>query len=308
MDKINSGTRNMLEDSLVNSLSTDIMAEAASRLIRGYDIHKRTGIPYGETVSKKDAASRVISDIVEARLIPHFITLLVEMQYIGIMGRKYPISNLSSIVRELQKYGYIFDQNNRIFIENSRMRITKNWGFLREGQEYVFSFLRFDIIDNTRLVRSYPESKIKKTFNDFHAIVRESVTKRNGRIWNMEGDGGLAAFHFSERNLMATLSSMDILHRLFMYNRTGNKLGEPLQIRMAVHNGHYEYSDSMNTMRENEIIKTVHDIESRYSGPNSVTLSETVSIYLDSLLLDQFQPIRIDSNKNYFNYSIRIGD
>ena len=305
MRNVKSRTANIFIESIANSLKLNIIREVGSRLLDGYDLHRRMNIPYGEPIPERNAARQLFTDLTKANCLPHLATLLVEIHYKGIMGERYPISNLDTIARELQNYGFIFDNKSRHFIENPEARVTPNWGILREGHDYLFSFLRYDIIENSRMVREHPSGMVEKTFEEIREIITSSIMKRNGRVWSMEGDGGIIAFYFSDKNLMATLSAMEIIHRLFVYNRLNNRLSEPVQLRMAIHNGLIEYTEKAEAIKKTETIQKIVEIEEKYSQPNSVTISETVSITLDHLLLREFSPFAVDHHKKYHNYQIR---
>ena len=71
------------------------------------------------------------------------------------MGKKYSISYLREIVNGVIDLGYIFDNQNKLFVENPRIQRTKNWGILMDGEDYLFTFLRLDIVGNTKLVKKF---------------------------------------------------------------------------------------------------------------------------------------------------------
>lgn len=135
-------------------------------------------------------------------------------------------------------------------------------------------------------------------------MVQEAIDKRNGRIWSWEGDGGLVAFFFSNKQLYATLSAMDIVNRLFLYNQLHCRLDKPLGVRMAVHSGSMDYTANEEELKRTDVIKKIIDIEANYTNPNSVTISDTVATMLDTILADQFQPVTVTKNSNYYNYCL----
>lgn len=108
--------------------------------------------------------------------------------------------------------------------------------------------------------------------------------KRNGRIWNWEGDGGLAAFYFSQKNNSAVLSAMEIIHELFIYNMVGCRMDERLKVRIAVHSGPCQYRHNFEDI-SSDTIKKIVEIEFKYTKPDSVTFSSSVYLTLLPFIL-----------------------
>jgi hypothetical protein len=194
--RINVRLRDLLIQALVESMSVDMMVMLAQRFIPYYNLQERTGFPENMSVPNRDAARQIINDIRDSRLVLQFAGLLVVMHTEGLMGRKYVIPHMREILAEIHGAGFIFNREFGTFVEDSRIRRTRNWGTLVEGQEYTFSFMSLDIVGNTGLVREYSEETIRATYGDLRGIVQRSIERREGRLWNWEGDGGLVAFYF----------------------------------------------------------------------------------------------------------------
>ncbi len=303
--KISSSLQNFLIRSLAESASVEVMETLVKELVSGYDLRKRTGFPLNIPIPNRDAARQICTDLMSLEILPHFISLLIEINTNGYFGRKVRVSYLREMIKEVYEHGYIFDHINKMFIENPEVRKTRNWGVLRNNHEYVITFLRLDIVGNSELVRKYPEDMIKTTYNDLLGIVENSIDRRFGRIWNWEGDGGLVAFYFSNKNKLATLSGIEILHELFLYNLMKNRLDNPLGIRTAIHTGYCVYSENMEELNKNETIKTVIDIESRHTQPNSLTVSLNIHSSLDGELAKHFNSISDNKGSTLYNYHLQ---
>ncbi len=290
--------------SLAQSMNTTTMVSLVKRLLRNYDLNERTGFPPSIPIPNIDAARQIVNDLNENELFPQFINLLVEISTAGWMGKKYFIAYIRDLVKELVEHGFIYDSTNKLFVEDPAVRRTRNWGVLREGQECIFTFLRFDIVGNTELVRNYPKEVIDATYSDFGDIVKRSINKRNGRVWSWEGDGGLIAFYFSNKNQMATLCAMEILHDLFLYNRLSCRLDSPLKTRIAVHSGNCDYTSVEEDIKKLDPVKKILDYESNHTAPNSVTVSGVVHATLDGIVAQQFTPLGGAAKGKLFSYSL----
>jgi class 3 adenylate cyclase len=302
--RIPSNLVSLTTKALAESMDAEVMAHLAKELVYDYDLHKRTGIHESMSIPQRDAALQIITDMINLGLFYYFICILIRIQANGFKGRMYRITYMNEIIKRINECGYIYDNENKIFVENPAMRRTKNWGALIEGKEYHFAFLRIDIAENSKLVRKYPEKLINEAYSDVREIVETSIDKRNGRIWNWEGDGGLVAFYFSNKDLQAALSGIEIINKLFIYNLSHCRLDEPLKVRIAVHSGLCRYTEDLEAQMKDDVIKLTVQIESQLTKPNSMTISNTVRSKLYSSLLSGLETTQVDDLVNYANYSI----
>ncbi len=297
---------NLATRALYESVPIDVMVRLVRELIPGYDIHQRTGIHPNIPIQPRDAAAQIMRDIISGYLFLPFVESLVQLNRSGVNGRRYPVPLLTDIAKELAKEGLHFDQVSGLFIETFSPAATANWRRLRPGTDSTLTVLRFDITQNTRLVRSYDSKKINTAFEDFRSMIGEAVLKRNGRLWYREGDGGLAAFYYGKRDMDATLAAMEVLHRLFIYNRLSNALGEPLQVRFAIHNGTCQWADTEEELLKNELVRRVKEIEARYTAPLSLTVSPTVYDAYERHFCSWFSPVKGEKSGALRAYSVRL--
>ena len=129
------------------------------------------------------------------------------------------------------------------------------------------------------------------------------IEKRNGRIWGWEGDGGLAAFYFQDKNVNAALSAIEIILDLFFYNQFKCRLNEPLQARIAIHTGQCQFFQDLKRM-QNDILRSLEVLESEYTLPNTITLSPSVYHDLGSKLENCFIPIEIKKGHYIYRYNL----
>jgi hypothetical protein len=304
--------RRLAINSLTEALDIKTMLYMANLLMTGYDsdyVYNRTGFPRNMPMPPREVARQIIDDVNSLGLYLDFVTLLIRMQEEGMKARHYRIPYLRELLNDILEEGYIYEPTRKMFIEDAGIRRTPNWGVLRSDEEMTFSFLRVDIVGNSDLVRKYPSDLIRTTYRDFKNIVVSSVGKRNARIWNWEGDGGLAAFYFSPNiHQSAVLSAMEILHELFLYNRLKSPLDEALSIRLAVHSGPCSFSSNPSDLERNETIITIKDLEKNNTAANSLSISRTVFVMLDPLIVKQFDTIQRNLKTECYSYRIRWED
>jgi class 3 adenylate cyclase len=296
---------NLTAKSLAESVDVRTMTHIARKFIHNYDLNERTGISWNISIPNQTAAKQIVKDMRDNELLLQMVNYLFELDENGMMGRKITIPHLRQISRELTKAGFIYDEEFKMFVEDPRVKRTVNWGVLRENEEYLFTFLRIDIVANSSLVRKYPDDIIHTTYSDLRSIVENAVERRNGRIWNWEGDGGLIAFYFSHKNTRAALSAMEIVHELFIYNLLRCKIKEHLKIRMAVHSGQCPFNRNYENV-SSDTLKELQEIESKYTKPNSVTFSSNVHIMLDQKIAAQLDPVKSGSNSSFYRYELKL--
>lgn len=296
---------NLTANALAESLDMDALKIVADRIFQYYDFYGKTGFSRNLDIPRQVAAKQFVNDVKAAGFYLKLVQVMMDIHAKGYMGKKYPINKLRQIIAEIREKGIIYDSANKIFVEDPSIRRTKNWGTLIEGEQYLFSLLRLDIAGNSKLVRQYPDDVIQATYSDFRNMVQDTIDKRNGRIWSWEGDGGLVAFFFSNKNMYATCAGMDLVNKLFIYNHTACRLNEPLNVRLAVHSGLMDYTGSEQDLKRSDIVKTVMDIEANHTSPNSLTVSDVVVNTFSKVFLDQFNPVRIEGNRVYYHYSIK---
>ncbi len=279
------------------------MVAIARRVVGSYDLHERCGFPHSVAIPNRDAAAQIIEDMIASSNFLVFVSLLIEVNRKGFIGRKIPIRGIDHIVSEVMDAGMVYDPETHSFVEMSGGRQTANWGVIREGDVHTFGFLRFDIVGNSRLVREYDESVVMKAYGDLRDIIHTIIERRNGRLWAWEGDGGLAAFFTDEVNSAAVLCGMEILSELVLYNALQCPLDEPLRLRLAVHSGTSEYRSNVEDV-QSATVKKVYQIESNHTQPNSLTVSDSVFYSLDPLIEPWFVPVGTEGDTSCFRYTV----
>ncbi len=300
--RISARLESLVIKSLSQSMTVYLMERLAQRILPNYDLHRRSGFPDNIPLPQITAAKQITSDMKRSNAFLRFVEVLIDVDKNGIMGRRISIRFLSQIINEVEQLNYKYNAEIGMFVEGKIK--TKGWGILQEGRIYEFAFLRLDIVDNSRLVRNYPPDIIEKTYNDIKDIVKTIVEKRDGRIWNWEGDGGIAAFYLANKNLKATLCGVEVIMELFMYNLIGCRLDEKLKVRVAVHTGPSVFSNSIDTI-QNDTLRRLEIIESEYTPPNSVTVSPGVFSDLGGKLERFFKQVEVSTGNYLYNFRLQ---
>jgi class 3 adenylate cyclase len=303
--RIKSATSSCCKKCLEDSLPIEMMERCAREVDSPYDIYERAGIREGIPIPKRQAAHRIVEDMIHDGRFVDFVELLIKVNSEGFMGRLYPMRGLDELIKGVIEEGFSFDKTSGKFLENQRERISPNWGRLQNGDEREMTMLRLDIAGNSQLVKNNPRPKIEKAYSDVRSIMARAVTNRLGRLWSWEGDGALAAFLFGPREKMAIFAGMDILHEVFFYNRVRNPLTSPINLRLGAHLGKVRYSDNELERLKNETVKQVMTYEA-LAKSNSLCISYNLYITMDQITLKLFGSEKNDKGCKYRLYSMGV--
>jgi class 3 adenylate cyclase len=301
--KVHAALQTLMLRSLSQSLTVDLMEKVARKVIPDYDVYERSGFPANIPMPRADAARQILGDMKREGYVLKLVEALIDVHSNGDMGRELRIQMLDRIIAEVEAQGYCYSRGEGIFVEATRRQKTMGWGTLRDGHIYEFALLRADIVGNTALVRTYPREVIESAYGKVRELLQGRVEKRNGRVWSWEGDGALAAFYFVDKNIQATLCGMEVLHELFLLNALGIRLPEPLSVRLAVHAGPCKFQSSGKDTT-GETIRRVELLESRFTLPNSLTVSPGVHTDLGGKLSPLFAPVAGPEGSTLYRYSL----
>lgn len=292
-----------IQKALAESIDQRTMVHLTRELIPDYNLHKQKNLPETIAIPRMEAADQIVTDMNLYNLVIPFINILFSIQFKGYMGRIYKISGFHDIAKSLYEMGFSIDSQTGVVYENPSYRISRNWGVLQEGKDYSFCFLWIDIVKYSYILKENSKANVQCFYRDFISLIRSSIEKRNGRIWTVEGDGILGSFHFSNPTQTAVLSSVEILHRLFDYNRFRNPLNNPVSIRASIHNGTCEYSDNHEDTKESEIVQSVITNE-KQAAPDHVLISRNVVLSLDELLANELKPVETTGIPEFYTYNL----
>jgi len=273
---------------LTFSLSVEQINRFANMTNPEYDFIKKYGFSKGRPVGVHEAADRIVGDMVQSGHYINFVETLIRVDSRGYMGKIYPIRGLDDVIGDVLQAGYSYDSTTGTFFEDQSKQITRNWGRLLEGDERPMAAMRLDIAGNSILVKNNPKNLIDKTYGELREIINEAVVSRLGRLWIWDGDGALGVFMLGDHSRCAIFAGIDILNRMFIYNKTENRLKSAVNLRISVHSGDIAYTDNETKCLKSEVVKTAVTLESKAAVPNSLVISESLAMSQDQSLLDIF--------------------
>jgi len=280
------------------------MVRIAKMVWNDFDIYLVSGFRESIPIPPQDCATTIVRFVLDNDKFLPFIEALILVDQQGIMGRRYPISNLREIIKALMANGFAYDGVNNLFLEDGIQRKSLGWGRLQEGNDYNLALLRLDIVHNSKIVRDQDQNLVILAYAGLRELISHKVEKRLGRIWNWEGDGGMAAFFYGHRQQLATLAAIDILHGLFLFNRLKNPLGVPISLRLALHTGHIKFATEASEWKKSDVVKQVVEMESKYTAKDSLTISSQTEAALDRTFATQFLRAKTRDGTPIYTYKM----
>jgi len=293
---------------LALSLSVEQMNRFAKLTNPDYDVYESYGFSKGHPLGLHEAADRIVGDMVQSGYYVDFVETLISADSRGYMGRKYALRGLDDVIGDVLQAGYSYDEATGQFFEDQNKQVTRNWGRLLEGDERQMAVLRLDVAGNTILVKNNPRPLIDKAYGDLREIVNDAVVSRLGRLWTWEGDGALGVFMLGDYSRFAIFAAMEILNKMFVYNKADNPLDSPIKLRLAVHSGHITYTESATQSLKADTIRTAITLESKAAVPNSMVVSESLAMSQDQALLNILSDPKIvpNSTDKYRIYQVNL--
>lgn len=295
---------NLIRKALSESFDNRSMAHIMHEFVPNYNLLEKVGTQDILSVSRLEVAQQIVSDIKDKNLLIQFANVILGVHFNGYKGKKINISGVHDILKELYGMGFVYDTESNTIIEDPRYRVSKNWGMLIDGEDYFFAFLWIDITGYSRLVKKYPKNIINQLYKDFLMIIRASVEKRNGRIWNIEGDGLLCSFYFGNKSQVALLSAIEVLHKVFTYNKIKNPLEDPLRIKLSLHSGMCTYNDDLQKTIAAEVVHKTVDLEKNFKKSDTIIVSMNVNSMIDPVISRILVPSSLSGVPEYYTYSI----
>lgn len=291
--------KRLITEDLTRAFTPDELKKFSWLIDPSIDLNKLTGYTENISIPRKEAAKQIVEHFHKTNRIVQLLDLIIYTAKKGFKGEGVVFNNLKSIFFEMNECGYKYnpDLEKTVFIEKEVKR--KDWGFLKQGSVYTFCFISIDICGNSKLFNKYETSLIRQTYNNFKNFVKSLIEKRDGRIWNWEGDGGLCTFHIKDFVKDGVLSSIDILSALPIFNATSNLINEDILIRIGINSGEAEYKNDIK-MIDSDAIEKTKIIEKKHTLPMTISITPNTFQYLDSTVKSHFTHELIN-NENVYN-------
>lgn len=259
------------------SFKTAEINEIGVLLFKCFDLHEVSGTRSIATLSSRKAASILLDYCIERHREIQLLEFLINMDDALFQGRTITVEGMEAFLLKLSEFGYSYNAQKRKIIHSKEDPLDmKNWGALKEGKSYAMTILSLDIVENSRLVRTYGSGKMKKLYASLWTFLRERLSRYNGRIWSWAGDGGLLAFTMKNHLVNCVKFALEIQSLMLIFNHDpAFPLKEPIKLRIGIDSGKVPYSHSTGHIIS-EVINFAAHLEKGVCQPGHVAVSSKV--------------------------------
>jgi len=281
-------------DFLVNSLNTSQLDNLARDFSPAFNLRRESGFESRIAIPLRTAADTYLRFLGEEEDMLEFAAFLLTREGRGAgHGGLVHFQGKERLFRNLSNFNWIYNKElNRFEKDQSRVK-TRDWGVLREGRTYFFTFASLDVVGSSYLIKNNDLKNVGDTLRNFKKFARGLTEEWNGRIWIWSGDGGLAVFREEETPESCLASMASILAYLPHFNIAYNSLVPEcdLRIRIGVHQGPCVYQKDA-TLLNNEDIEKTHRIQETSGRPNTLCISRELYRQIRPEVGALFQPFQ----------------
>ena len=145
--------------------------------------------------------------------------------------------------------------------------------------ERRYAFFWVDVVDHSRIVKDHRAQDVDDTLNAFRGVVARHANGRLGRLAQWAGDGGICLFHGGGCQQRAFDAAVAVLKLLPEFNEGSNALGEPIEVRIAVHTGFFALPEEFADLHEASVNDAFQLLDR--ADPNSIVVTRDVHKELD---------------------------
>ena len=218
------------------------------------------------------------------------------LQYASECGAEVPVIIISGyhdqdeLIEELKPYsqmvqGRVFSKASfdsisfdrtvgELLVVQKTSQLGPSWENLLERSIYAFCFLKIDLQTHGASFERHHIKGVSETLDSFETFIEDKVTARRGRVWSWQGHGGLCGFVIPDCVEDAVLCAIDIFGSFSEFNANPykNRIGETINLRVAVHYGPAKYHHEKGRIHS-EAINFVSHLEAKKAKTNSVCIS-----------------------------------
>jgi len=289
------------------NMKTDHVEEMGRLIFGSFDVYKVLQAPSHVTVPVRNAAGALLEEAKRTDRWRDVVQLLIEIDGSVFMGRQIRLEGLELVLENLARGGLIYDYRRRKLKKSSEDPVhIINWGSLRPGRNYPITIASLDVVESSRLVREHGMRKMRRLMFRFHQFLLDKLRVYEGRLWSWRGDGGIAAFAFSDSERRAVQFCLDVQRTMVVFNSWHEKpFDDDVALRMAVDSGPLTFSDDPGQIVA-DVINYASHLESKETGAGCVSASEVVYRVLPPTLQRAFSQDGVLEDRSYHTTSRRL--
>lgn len=271
------------------NFKADDIENIGKLLFKSFNCHSLAGKSSHITLSARKCAAVLVEYCNNEKRLFDLIQLLIQLDDSTLNGKPVEIKGLEIYLNKLTQTGVYYDFRKRKVLR-SKQELTDliNWGSLKDGKEYLFTIMSIDVVENSKMVKKYGSRKMERVYFQLKTFLAKKLHEYDGRLWNFAGDGGIAAFTFSDQITRAVLCALDIQASIPVFNIDPSvKITDPLKLRIGIDHGKAKFLEKTGHI-VSDVINFAAHLEKYATEPGQISVSDIIIKQLDKKITKLF--------------------
>jgi len=261
---------------LINlNFKSNEITEIGRAIFRDFDLHDVSGTRSLITLSDRRSAEILVEYTENRKKLDTLIEFLIQIDGLYFLGTQVELKGIEGLMERLSTEGLVYSRSKRKLVKTKEDPLHRvDWGALKEGRSYSVTIVSLDICNNSRLVKTFGDKKMKKLYSALWQEIHQRLAPYNGRIWHWAGDGGIIAFAMKNHAYNGVRFAMELQSVLPLFLMEPQyPIKEDLSLRLGLHSGKLIFSLNTGTI-VSEVINYASHLEKKHCPPGQVAISE----------------------------------
>lgn len=280
MNEFNSGNgmatlKDEISKFLVGSMQAEQIRHTAERFLNGFDVRRFAGVSRSIALTKRNMAEATLDYLGRDEAMLDFVSQIIRLDGLGAGSTgRLNIRNQDQFKHKMKSFGWIFNPHTMLFEKDQSRVKTRDWGVLRKDKSYYLSFVDIDMAKSSELAENLDVRTLSDLFHSFRLFSEELVHRFDGRIWEWNGDGFVAAFRGTESSSTAFQFALSYLRRLVLFQYRFGRLesGQMVQVRIGADYGDTVFNPDNPTENQPHVQKA-ENLQRNFTSPGGVSTS-----------------------------------
>lgn len=165
----------------------------------------------------------------------------------------------------------------------------RDWASVKEGKEYTFCLMYFELDNQAELKRNASDRQVKERSQIVHDFLERTIAPLGGRVWIWSGFGGLVLIPFDGEKCDAVLAAVRMQINRTIISIEECRLGLTVSYRIAVHLGNTVYRSRGETGTIiSDSINSLYHLGQKFARPGDLLLTEEMERFIPAGIRDLF--------------------
>ncbi len=165
----------------------------------------------------------------------------------------------------------------------------KDWSGVRDGKEYTFCLLYFELDNQAELKKNASDRQVKERSQVVHDFLERSMVQLGGKVWIWAGFGGVVLIPFDGEHCDAVLAAVRMQINRTIISIEGCRLGLKVSYRLALHLGNTVYRTRGETGTIiSDSINSLYHLGQKFAKPGDLLITEEMERFIPPGIQDLF--------------------